>query len=261
MKLGKGLLASLSPLVLALTAGPASAAIVLYSYDFNDTGALNGKAADTSGATVAQHAQYGTINGETWTASTLFQADGTYTAATNPPRESATLSFTPQSGYVYTLSYTTNFAGGGGWQAGGFFATNNWTGDVLSNGNGLSLWGLTTGTSQSLFADPDGGTGDAFGGQVVGGFDTSAPATLTFRLDTTGGTDNWSAEWLVSGTSRRTVADLGAFEIESVGIGALYTAANTAAFQSFELSVIPEPSSAMLVGLAGLSILTLRRRR
>lgn len=246
----------------ALTAGSAQASIVLYSTDFTiGTGLLNGKVVDTSGATTAQHAQYGTTENEAWTAGSLFQADGTYDGVSNSSttRLSATLSFTPQNGYVYELSYTSNFANGtngNGWHAGGFFAANNYTANVLADGAG-SVWGLT-GTNQTLFLDLNGGNNDRVGTNVIVNGSTT-PTTLTFILDTTGGTGDWSAEWFVNGTSHRTVADLNAVQIKSVGIGALYFEAGTAAFQSFELSVIPEPSSTMLIGLGGL-MLALRRR-
>ncbi|MCH7226237.1 hypothetical protein [Haloferula sp. A504] len=249
--------------ILALPAGPASAQIVLYSYDFTTgSGPLNGVAVDTSGATGAQHTQYGTVSGETWTADALFRADGTYDAnpASGNIRDSATLSFTPKDGYIYTLSVTTNFdndavtGNGLGWHAAGFFATNNWTGDPLGNGDGLSVWGLTQGSGgQQLFFDPNGGTTDA--GKVTGTFDTTAPTTLTFVLDTTGGAGNWSAQYYVSGSLERTVSDLDAVEIESVGIGALYAAAGTAAFQSFSLSVdaveTPSPRITSFSSLGG----------
>jgi hypothetical protein len=245
MKLPKNLLISLS--ILALTAGPASAQIVLYSYDFTTgSGPLNGVAVDTSGATGAQHTQYGTNSGETWTADALFQADGTYDAnpASGNIRDSATLSFTPQNGYIYTLSVTTNFdndavtGNGTGFHAAGFFAADNWTGDPLANGSGLSVWGFSQGSGiERLFFDPDGGTSDADGGEVDVDTNTTPPATLTFVLNTTGGAGDWSAQYFVNGSLERTVSDLNAVQIQSAGIGALYAAAGTAAFQSLELSV------------------------
>lgn len=255
---------------IALAASSTQAAIVLYSTDFSGAGGLNGVAVDTSGATLAQHAQYGTNDGETWTAHSAFNADGTYTDnGSNNFRQSATLSFTPQDGYVYTLTMTTNYAysaANEGWHATGFFATDNYTGQPTVNG-GPSVWALTRpgrdaalseNNDQTTFLDANGGTD----GSVSGVFDDSAPSTLAIVLDTTLGAGDWSAEYFVGGNSVRTESDLNSTAIQSVGIAALYNGADTAAFQSFELSVneIPEPAS-LAMGLVGLTLIAARRRR
>jgi len=259
--------------VVALSAGTAAqaASIVLYSTDFTTgSGDLNGESVVTSGATAAQHTQYGTNAGETWTAGSGFNADGTYTwDGNNNFRQSATLSFTPQDGYVYTLTMTTDYAynaTSAGWHATGFFATDNYTGQPTVNG-GPSVWALTRpgrdaalseNNDQTTFLDANGGTG----GGVSGVFDATAPSTLTIVLDTTLGAGDWSAEYFVSGSSVRTESDLDATAIQSVGIAALYNGADTAAFQSLEFSVnvIPTPA-AMPAGLAMLGMFAARRRR
>jgi hypothetical protein len=265
----------------ALTAGSAHASIVLYSTDFTTgSGVLDGKAVDTSGATSLQHTLYGTSATATWSAGDSFQADGSFVPApgngdkfgTTNFRSTAVLAFTPQDGYVYQLTFTTDFDGtpGGGWHAGGFSASATTT-DPVNNGAGLSVWTLTrpnasgSNNDQTTFYDGNGGTG----GSLASGLDTSVPSTISIRLDTTAGAGDWAASYFVNGISVRTVADLGAVDIDGAGISALYNILDdttdsyfqtTDAFTSFELSVIPEPSSTMLIGLGGL-MLALRRRR
>lgn len=259
--------------ILALAAPGANAAIVLYSSGFGGSAAtnLNGTAVTTSGATLAQHAQYGTNASASWSAATNFKANGNFdhTAASGTTQSfSGTLAFTPQNGHVYQLSMTTDVDFTApkqvGWFASGFFENSAYTGAATSAGGGGTVWMLTRPGDPTVgFSDqvahynPTAGTGAQTFDPLAE--NTSAPSTLTIVLDTTGGTGNWSARYYVGSTLAASVADLGAVTISSVGIAANLREDNPARFQSFELSVIPEPSAAMIGGL-GLMVL-LRRRR
>lgn len=237
--------------VFALGVIAANADIVLYSSNFGGAGgsALNGTAVTTSGATPAQHAQYGTTNGATWSAHAKFKADGSYAEAgtNNSPsgnnRNSATLAFTPQNGLVYNLSMTTNFVqlanpALAAFHAVGYFETANFTGNINST-TGSAVWALTR-------------PGDAVADQVAhynltGGAgsvniasppeDASPPSTLRITLDTTGGTGNWKADYYVNDLLLGSKPDLDAVLIGSVGIG-VYNGDGATRFEAFELSVV-----------------------
>ncbi len=237
--------------VSALGVIAANADIVLYSSTFGGAGgsALNGTAVNASGATPAQHAQYGTTNGATWSAHTKFKADGSYVEAgtNNSPsgnnRNSATLAFTPQDGFIYNLSMTTGFAqlsdpALAAFHAVGYFETVGFTGNINSS-TGSAVWALTrpgetAATDQVAHYNATGGAGPA--NIASPPEDTTAPSTLRITLDTTGGAGNWAATYYVNDLLLGTVADLNAVLIASVGI-AVYNGDGNANFQSFELSV------------------------
>ncbi|MCU0795051.1 MAG: PEP-CTERM sorting domain-containing protein [Akkermansiaceae bacterium] len=258
----------LSTMVLA--APTASASIVLYSSSFGGSSGtnLNGTALTTSGATGAQHALYGTSASATWSAATAFKADGSFAdgGTDTTSRSSATIAFTPQNGYVYQMQMTTNLADNltsDPFHLVGFFMASGYTGNPNAAG-GATVWALTrpgtpTIADQVAHFALAGGAGNV--GQLAE--DSTAPSTLRITLDTTGGTGNWSATYHVGNGSGGfnllgSVADLGAVDIESVGIG-VYNRDFAHNFQSFELSVIPEPSTAILGGLG--FVVLLRRRR
>jgi hypothetical protein len=267
----------LATIVLGVPA--ANAAIVLYSSNFGGSSGtnLNGQAVVTSGATGAQHTQYGTNVSATWSAATKFKADGSYVEAgtNNSPsgnnRNSATLVFTPQNGYVYNLTMTTSFTQLAdpllaAFHAVGYFETSGFTGNINST-TGSGVWALTR-PGDASFDDQvahynvTGGAGNinAIPTTVE---DATAPSTLRITLDTTGGNGNWAATYHVGNgsggfTQLASVADLNNVTVGSVGIG-VFNGDGAANFQAFELSVIPEPSAALLGGLGMLALL--RRRR
>jgi arylsulfatase A-like enzyme len=226
--------------------GATGGTVVLYSTNFDGSSGdpLHGRTVDTSGATAAQHTQYGTAATATWAADPKFKADGSaVTAAAPDTNGSATLPFTPQNGHIYTLTMTSNFQWqtGYGWFATGFFMQAGYTGSPVVAG-GPTVWALTrpgNNDAQVAHFNPAGAAGRVAGANS----DATAPSTLTIVLDTTAGAGNWSATWYVEGveTPLATVADLDAVDIESVGIAVALNPDNYV-FQSFELKVsLPEP--------------------
>jgi hypothetical protein len=241
--------------VFTLGVTEASADIVLYSSSFGGAVGtnLNGQAVETSGATGAQHAQFGTSVSATWSAATAFKADGSfvesgaYNSAAN--RASATLVFTPQDGYVYILTVTTGFTqlpnpAEAAFHAMGFFETSGYTGNINS-ATGADVWALTRSgdpgfDDQVAHYNVTGGAGSRNSIPTTVE-DTTAPSTLRITLDTTGGSGNWSATYQVGNgsggfTQLASVADLNAVTIGSIGVG-VYNADGANRFQSFELSV------------------------
>lgn len=263
----------LSSAILALASPAADASIILYSSSFDGSSGtnLNGTAVTTSGATGAQHTQYGTSASATWSAATNFKANGSFnhTATSGTTQSfSGALAFTPQNGNVYQLTMTTDVdftpPNQVGWFGAGLFENLGYTGAATSATGGANVWMLTRpGDTTVGFLDQvahynvNAGTGSQPFDPLAE--DTSAPSTVTILLDTTGGTGNWSAQYYVGNTLAASVVDLGAVTINSVGIAANMREDNPGRFQSFELSVIPEPSAALLGGLGFLALL--RRRR
>jgi hypothetical protein len=265
-------LLGLAAFLLAVPA--ANASIVLYSSSFAGSSGtnLNGTTVTTSGATGAQHTQYGTSASATWTATTAFKANGSFVESgafnSTANRVSATLVFTPQNGFVYNLTMTTSFTqvptvGEAAFHSVGYFETAAFSGNINS-ATGSGVWALTrpgdtTTVDQVAHYNVTGGAGNV--GQLAE--DPTAPSTLRITLDTTGGAGNWAATYYVGNGSGGfnllgSVADLNAVTIGSVGIG-VYNADGAANFQSLELSVVPEPSAMLLSGLGMLGFL--RRRR
>jgi len=239
--------------------------VVLYSASFGGavSASLNGQAAETSGATLAQHAQYGTNASATWSAASAFKADGSfaesgaYNSAAN--RTSATLAFNPQDGNIYHLTVTTNFTqlanpAEAAFHAMGFFETSGFSGNINS-ATGADVWALTRpgdagSDDQTAHYNVTGGAGSRNAIPTTAE-DNTAPSTLRITLDTTGGSGNWSATYYVGNgsggfTQLASVADLNAVTIGSVGI-AVYNADGTARFQSFELRVAGGDLTAPLI--------------
>ena len=260
----------------ALAVPAANASIVLYSSDFGGSSStdLNDQSVITSGATEAQHTQYGTSASAAWSAATNFKADGSFgytgtTPGTTTQSFSGTLAFTPQNGHIYSLTMTTNVdftpTKSVGWFATGFLENSGYTGAITSANGGGNVWMLTRPGDETVGAldqaahyNVSAGTGSQTFNPLAE--DTSAPSSITIVLNTTLGTGNWSAQYFVGNTLAASVADLNAVTINSVGIAAnIRNNDNTGQFQSFELSVIPEPSTALLGGLG--MLLMFRRRR
>ncbi|MCH7226238.1 PEP-CTERM sorting domain-containing protein [Haloferula sp. A504] len=250
----------LSPILaasgLALLVGSAQAATVLYQHTFDGgTGSLGLVAPDTANTGIILGADHGTstanwvitgINTPSFTQAGLIEDD-----------TQGQLAFNPVDGYVYTLTFnaTVSVSGGGDWSGLGF--ADDSEGDRLFQ-TGVA-WLIKRGNASTSSAFTDGTASNE-------GSTTSAASTETYRieLDTRDGSGLWDAYFYqgASSTAFATATNLGATLENSIDTIAIGSEGSTDTINSFSLVVaIPEPSSAMLVGLAGLSVLTLRRRR
>jgi hypothetical protein len=221
-------------------AADATAALLLHE-DFSGSSAsdLNGTSTE--------------VGGQTWTASTLWKADGS--KSTNG-RGHAFVPFTPAAGAVYTLSVIVNpdVSTSSDWLSLGFTASNN-TGNAFHDSpNNAAPWILnreddaSTSVFQTFLGPSTGG-----GANHNPNPDLVGEVKLGIVLDTTAA--NWTAEWFGGGTSLRGPVVYGTNPtINYVGIGAYNSA--TGYVREFRLSdatVIPEPSTlliwSLLVGL------------
>lgn len=238
---------------LALAVGTTHGATI-YSHGFGglDTDPLNGVTPDT------------TTGGATWTASTAWNADGTAASRTSSGGDSAWLAFTPQSGFVYTLTavmgqdvINDGAPINGSWMALGFSASNT-TDTFFGDPNDTSPWALhrapgADGTNENRVV--------SFSGPGVGGTNETHDAftgtiTLSIVLDTMD--TEWTATWFEGSNELRThTYTTGNPTIDYVGFGR--SNRSVGPVESFELTAIPEPASALLGGLGMLCLL--RRRR
>lgn len=239
--------------LVGFTAIPASAVTVLYSDDFS------GAAANNLHATTPDT----TIGTNTWIAHTNWKADGSIAGgvlAVAANDQSAFLAFTPTTGLIYTLTATLakpTGTGNGMWAGIGF--TNDTLGTAAGN-NSQSFFAGTNAASPWMLYRTNVNEIAAFGGPLTAnGSGNLSPytgaQTLTIVLDTTGLA--WEAEWFVGATSIHTFTYETNPTISYIGLGRENDAG--ADFSSISLTVIPEPSTALLGGLGMLALL--RRRR
>jgi hypothetical protein len=236
---------------LALLTIPAQAVTVLYSDDFSGDGTanLNSTTPDT------------TIGTNTWSANTNIKDDGSVAALTTNSDRAAGLAFTPTVGNVYTLSATLAAPTGGRTASSPWFAF-GFT-DALNTGSipdatftSWMLWRTdnagTTSGDINLFLGL--GTGNGFSGNPVA-TGVTGTQTLSIVLDTT--TTLWSVEWFQGASS------LGSMDYTAnPTISNLFIAGNAGTgfdIDTLSLTVVPEPSTALLGGLGMLALL--RRRR
>jgi hypothetical protein len=238
----------------------AQAATTIYSETFSNgsvgtPSALNGSTPDITTAAATWVASRWSENGTTGTIVT----NGNNTTNTSDD-DSAFLAFTPVAGNVYTLSATMTVPAGGntnGWVGLGFAATNTTTGSFWANGT--APWLLYRPSSEvvsfaeSLSTAPNNDLGVATNNIIEGNYATSANFSIV--LDTTGAA--WTAEWFINAGSVRTETYGTNPTIGYVGFGR--ENGNTSAIDNFSLTVIPEPSVALLGGLGVIALL--RRRR
>jgi hypothetical protein len=240
------------------TAGALQAQIILYSDNF-DGGAvtLNGTAPDIS-VTSATHG-----TGGNWTASAGIFQNGTLLSSGS---NTGSLAFKPVNGYLYTLTMTTNFANGIGYVGVGFAGANNSTSALGSDtADGGILWSLTRPlrTSDSIrqeaHADSTGGTGllSPTGNSSVN------PSTISIVLDTRDGTGLWDVQYLVGGSEFTSLTNIGAAYENKINAVKFSNANNNVSntMQSFQLTVIPEPSTYLLLTGSLTALIILRRRR
>ena len=251
-------------MALALGASAQAGTIYQDSFGGNGSAGLNGTAP--------------TVGANTWVASNAFQNDGSI-GGTNG---SATLAFTPENGYVYTLDVSlTGVTGGPSWIGAGFAhgqstlsdATARFVGSGGTNNVSGLDWAMLRGTTdgshsnntfQGTVSAPNSNGVDYASGKSGGAID------YRFILDTTGGAGNWTIKMLAdlhTGTSgassgyqviRNTEAVLDPTDINSVGIA---DAGNmTGNVTSFQLTSVPEPASLALLGMGGLLLIKRRHR-
>lgn len=244
----------------ALAIPAAEASTTIFSHTFNEgTGALNGTPVD--GGTLMTN----------WVAAPVVTANGAF--ATGPG--SATLAFTPSNGFEYTLdARIIGVTGDANWVALGFANTTS----IVSSANDRfntgtvngTAWSLVRGTNTTFTNVSFNGTGQGVNGGTTSQNDWTSlnnnggSYDLRILLDTTGGTGNWTATWFAKLTTdlsyttvRATTDVLNEANFGSVGFG--FSSNNTdGTLQSFSLTAVPEPSSALLGGLGALLIL--RRR-
>jgi hypothetical protein len=240
------------------TAGALQAQIILYSDNFNGSAVnLNGAAPDISVTNVT----HGT--GGNWTATTGILQNGTLpTGGSN----TASLAFKPVDGYLYTLTMTTNFADGLGYVGVGFAGLNNTTALGANSADGGILWSLTRplrtsdSVRQEAHADSTGGTGLL----SPTGSSTVNPSTISVVLDTRDGTGLWDVQYLVGGSALTSFANIGVAYENKINAVKFSNVSNTGlsnTMQSFQLTVIPEPSTWLLLTGSLTALVILRRRR
>ena len=182
------LLAGMIPLFLS-TFGDAQA---IYSNTFNG-GAVNINQQEPTVATDNAGAAISAIWKDAGNSKMLY-ADGTVNTAAG---DSVLLPFTPENGYIYTLTASVTFSGDPGSWIGAGFAENYWysgSGNAQFNESGVNGydWAILTESSGNVqyFSGP-GGTNQLFN---QNGFFTAGTAThtLTLTLNTTG------AQWVIS---------------------------------------------------------------
>lgn len=258
----------LNPIVraLAVAAGLAivassAQATTLYSHTFDGgTGNLNLVGPDEANTGTILGADHGTSTAN-WTVTQ--QGSGTEFARQNgdiTDDVQAELAFNPVDGFVYTLTATGTTISG--WLGLGYVDTN--AGQRMFQ-TGVA-WTLKTATTFQSRLDPDGGTGGLL---TPSSSASSATESFSIQLDTRDGAGLWDVYYYAEGstTPYTTATDIGttaanninriAFAAESTTEGVV-----TSNIQSFSLTVaIPEPSSALLLGVAGFSLLAMRGRR
>jgi len=248
----------------------ATAAQTIY---FNDFTAGNGSTLHGTAPTLA-NAFAGGSGAATWnvlsnSATAFMHTDGTIGAAQNP----ALLSFTPQSGYVYTLTATLSFtATPGNWVALGFASHNptqnagsaKMTDTSATGPDGID-WLIANdaaGNNEQFFSGPGASPGAGIGGSA-GLLSGAGTFTLRLDLDTTG--PKWSIDAFIDGIQLGTNFTYSANPtITAVGIGqnTLGAPANVT-WDTFDLSAstVPEPSILALAGVGSAMLMLARRRK
>ena len=242
---------------LAFAAGISQAATIIYQDDFSGgTGNLAGEAPDVR------------LGSETWIAlsgggaSGAFRANGTSITGNNG---GSFLPFAPSAGNVYKLSASIDVTeSGSNWISIGF--NNGTSGSTFitdANGAAVITGGVITGGNGQ---DDDVLTflGDGVTGQANFNLNNDGLNEVDIVLDATDAdAANWTMEFIIGGSSIRGpltktsgAGDGSWADISHVGI----SHSNVAGIvESFELSIIPEPASALLGSLGILGLL--RRRR
>ncbi|MBN1845997.1 MAG: PEP-CTERM sorting domain-containing protein [Sedimentisphaerales bacterium] len=224
-------------LIAALAVANQAVGEVLYYDNFDGlTGVdLDGLAPDIS------------MGGAVWDAGPEMDADGAITYSGTVYGDSAYLPFTPESGYIYTLSVTMN-ATVGDWLGVGFTQNKNPAERFLEEG--VYWWALTRSEGHAQ-------TDQTFIGVRTNGAQnasTSGADNIVTVIDTTGVT--WGIEWFFDGNVERSedIVDPGV-----INYVAFSNARCDGVISEFSLTRIPEPATLAILGLG--SVLAVRRRR
>ncbi len=231
--------AALAAAVAALGIGflaPSASAITIYSDTLTGTGsALNGTTVDSS-VTYA-----GGTAGATWTAFSAYSQTTTGTTGTgaDTSKQGAYLPFTPQAGYVYTLTATLQYLlANSNWAALGFQEQADFSSSQFHAAAGNAYaWAYVRGST--------GGGPAFFGGGDTGGGQTGAGTayglqTVTITFDTTGARWTTYAKIGSSTTSTYTYPVNGnPTSIAFVGFGGVNSTSNTKDFSLSAVSANP----------------------
>lgn len=239
--------------VVALTglSGTASATTI-YSDSFpgSSSSPLNG----TSPATDA--------TGATWTAFSLWNADGSVNVPNNSGSVNAYLPFTPTSGRVYTLTLGMDATSGNGWLGLAFLSS----GAGLTSGGGVPLYQ----NAAPWMADWTSGNPNAaistFTGPGTGGVDNwdypysgTGVQNLQMVLNTAGA--NWTVQFSDNGTALGSLYTYATNPtIGDVGLGTSDVSGQVSNF-SLTSSAVPEPATLGLFGIGGIGLLLVGRKR
>jgi len=236
--------------VLLLAAASSQADITLYSQAFT-----GGSGSDLHGTAVTG----GTLSGN-WIAGTAFNLDGTVVGTI--PRTSAVLPFTPVQGNIYQLSADITITSvSSTWLGLGFADNVAFTG--LDNNTNRFAGAAIPGYSWMFHSAVSGQS--YFQGSLTGNPATEASAdtlssSVQAKIELDASNPNWVTKYYLNNTLVASGAYVGTAPIDSVG---LTTGNGTGTFSNFQLvqvEVVPEPSAAALLGLAGLVCLQRLRR-
>jgi len=211
----------------------------------------------------------GGFNSATWnvvsnSATAFMHTDGTVGANQN----SVLLPFTPQAGYLYTLSATITFSGApGNWVSLGFSqfnpvnsATPRFTDNAVT-GYDWMIANDAAGNNEQFFAGAKNSPSTGIGGSQ-GLMSGAGTFILSLNLDTIG--SQWSIAAFINGTQLGTNFLYSANPtIGAVGLGQnTLTAPGNLQWDNFELTATPAPEPSMLaLGGVGAAMFALFRRK
>lgn len=227
-------------LALAL-AGVSRAEVIIYSDDFTVSGVLNSTSPTVSSG------QYGGTASATWNANAGISGNGT--AVTFSAGQSAYLPFSPQSGYVYTLSMNSTLPGE--WGGMGFTNSLN-TNENLNVLGGNKVWLLYQNYKATTMAVSGGGSSPT---------GPSGYNTMSLILDTTAPT------WTIQGSFNGTPYDASPLPLSFTGfnyiaLSGAYGGVNmTTDTMSLTVNAVPEPGTFALIGTALIPLAYRRWRR
>lgn len=237
----------------------------IYHQDFTTGGSTGiGGTAPTLSYSIAGGSSSASWNVVSNSTTAFMHTDGTVGANQN----SVLLPFTPQSGYLYTLSATITFAGApGNWVSLGFSQFNPVNSatprfaDSAVTGYDWMIANDAAGNNEQFFAGPKGAPAAGIGGSqaLMSGAGTF---TLTLNLDTT--TSLWSIASFINGVQLGTNFSYAANPtIAAVGLGQnTLTAPGNVQWDTFDLTAttVPEPSVLALTGVGAMMFAFLRKK-